>query len=100
MSAMKFTEAEFREMARVLADPTRFAILSRIAQAGELACADLTQALEITAPTISHHIKELSGVELVEGRKEGKFYFYRLNAARWQGYLKELARRVPVPEKA
>jgi hypothetical protein len=32
---------------------------------------------------------------LVEGRKEGKFHFYRLNRRPWAEYLDELARRVP-----
>jgi ArsR family transcriptional regulator len=88
-------QERFLEIARAVADPTRFAILSRIAQAGELACADLTGDLSITPATISHHVKELSSAGLVEGRKEGKFHFYRLNRRPWAEYLDELARRVP-----
>lgn len=93
---MSMKDCAFRETARVLADPTRFEILSRIARAGELACAELTRELAITPATISHHIKELSAVHLIEGRKEGKFFHYSLNAGAWSAYLKELARRVPV----
>jgi len=88
----------FGEVARVLADPTRFEILSRVARAGELACAELRGELEITPATISHHVKELAAVGLIEARKEGKFYFYRLNGRTWSAYLKELARRVPAPK--
>jgi ArsR family transcriptional regulator, arsenate/arsenite/antimonite-responsive transcriptional repressor len=89
-------DERFRELARVLADPTRFEILSRVAKAGELACADLTSELAVTPATISHHVKELSFVDLIEGRREGKFWFYQLNAAAWGEYLAELGRRVPI----
>ncbi|MEO5925301.1 MAG: metalloregulator ArsR/SmtB family transcription factor [Bryobacteraceae bacterium] len=89
-------EERFLEIARAVSDPTRFAILSRIAQAGpEFACANLTQCMEITPATISHHVKELSAAGLIEGRKEGKFTFYKVNQASWSEYLKELSRRVP-----
>lgn len=88
-------DRNFVEIARVLSDATRFEILSRIARAGELACADLVQDLSITPATISHHVKELGLAGLVEGRREGKFHFYRLNSKLWGEYLKELSRRIP-----
>jgi ArsR family transcriptional regulator len=91
-------DERFSEIARAVADGTRFEILSRIARAGELACADLVQDLAITPATISHHVKELSDAGLVDGRKEGKFHFYRVNSAVWSDYLKELSRRVPSEE--
>jgi ArsR family transcriptional regulator len=90
----------FLEIARAVADPTRFAILSRIAQAGELACADLTDECSVTPATISHHVKELSSAGLIEGRKEGKFHFYRVNRRPWNEYLQELARRVPAEKES
>ena len=88
-------EERFLEIARAVSDPTRFAILSRIAKAGDEACANLTQCMEITPATISHHLKELTAAGLIDGRKEGKFTFYKVNQAAWSDYLKELARRVP-----
>ncbi len=89
-------EERFLEIARAVSDPTRFAILSKIAQTkGDLACANLTGAMEITPATISHHIKELSAAGLIEARREGKFNFYRVNQSAWSEYLKELTRRVP-----
>ncbi len=92
-------DERFQEIARAVSDPTRFAILSRIAKAGEFACADLTQELSITPATISHHLKELTAAGLVESRREGKFHFYRVNHKPWAEYLQELAHRVPVAEK-
>ena len=45
---------------KALADPHRFELLERIAKAGcPLACAHALAALSISAPTLSHHVKEL-----------------------------------------
>jgi ArsR family transcriptional regulator len=93
-------EERFLEISRAVSDPTRFAILSRIAKAGELACAELTEELTITPATISHHLKELTTADLVESRRDGKFHFYRVNHKPWAEYLDELARRVPQPKKS
>lgn len=92
-------DERFLEIVKALSDSTRFEILSRIARAGEFACANLVQELSITPATISHHIKELQTAGLIEGRRDGKYQFYRLNNAAWDEYLKELSRRVPA-EKA
>ncbi len=62
-------DERFHEIARVLADPTRFAILSRIARTGRIGLRDLTPELSITPATISHHIKELSLSGLIDVAK-------------------------------
>lgn len=93
-------EERFLEISRAVSDPTRFAILSRIARAGELACAELTQELSVTPATISHHLKELATADLVETRRDGKFHYLRVNHKPWAEYLQELARRVPEPKKS
>jgi ArsR family transcriptional regulator, arsenate/arsenite/antimonite-responsive transcriptional repressor len=87
--------AQFLEIARVVSDPTRLEILSRIAQAGELPCAHLTAEFDITPATVSHHIKELTAAGLITGRKEGRYFFYRLEAKVWAAYLAELTHRIP-----
>ena len=42
---------------------------------------DLIARLEIGAPTVSHHIKELVNAGLIEVQRDGKFVRCRLNAA-------------------
>lgn len=37
---------------------------------------ELAQKLEIPAPTLSFHLRELSRAGLVESRREGRFLFY------------------------
>jgi len=40
---------------------------------------DLSKLLDITTPTISHHIKELVNAELIITNKEGRWVFCKIN---------------------
>ena len=42
---------------RALSDPTRVAIVNRLASTEECCVCDLTAAFELSQPTISHHLK-------------------------------------------
>ena len=53
-----------------LADPTRRAILARLAK-GEATVMELAQPFEMTQPAISQHLKVLEDAGLVVGRVEG-----------------------------
>jgi ArsR family transcriptional regulator len=81
---------QFQKIAKALADPRRFEILSRIAGVNEMACANLRCDLPITAATLSHHIKELENAGLVEVRKDAKFIHIKLRRPVWREYLAEL----------
>jgi ArsR family transcriptional regulator len=63
---------------RALADPTRVAIVSRLAAAGECCVCDLTAAFDLAQPTISHHLKVLREAGLVEASRRGTWAYYRL----------------------
>ena len=43
---------------------------------------DLIHRLHIPAPTLSFHLKELQGAQLVEVRRDGRFLYYRANFPR------------------
>jgi DNA-binding transcriptional ArsR family regulator len=53
-----------------LADPTRRAILARLAS-GEATVMELAEPFEITQPAISRHLKVLEGAGLIVRRVEG-----------------------------
>jgi DNA-binding transcriptional ArsR family regulator len=53
-----------------LADPTRRAILSRLAK-GEATVNELAEPFEMTQPAISQHLKVLEGAGLIVRRAEG-----------------------------
>ena len=65
---------------RALADPTRVGIVNRLAAAPEVCVCDLTAAFELSQPTISHHLRVLREVGLVEVEKRGTWSYYRLVA--------------------
>lgn len=62
---------------RSLADPTRLALVRRLAQ-GEARVVDLTRELELPQSTVSTHLACLRDCQLVEGRVEGRQMFYSL----------------------
>jgi ArsR family transcriptional regulator len=86
---------QFLQIARSVADPSRLAALQMIAARGEASCSDVRCHLELTAATVSHHMKELVEAGLVHQRKEAKFVYLTLNRPVWNAYLRELKRRVP-----
>lgn len=92
LNSMALTEAQFHRISKVLADPRRFEILTRIADCKEMACNNLKTDLPITPATLSHHVKELSSAGLVEVRREGKFMHMKLRREVWKEYLARLAK--------
>ena len=94
MAAQKLTDARFHLIAKAFADPRRYDLLRRISKAGDtLACESLrTTCCEVTAATISHHMKELETAGLVESTREGKFVTYRLRRDILQAYLARMAK--------
>jgi ArsR family transcriptional regulator, arsenate/arsenite/antimonite-responsive transcriptional repressor len=70
--------AQLAERFRALADPTRVAIVNRLSGADELCVCDLTEAFDLSQPTVSHHLKILRDVGLVRATRRGTWAFYRL----------------------
>jgi DNA-binding transcriptional ArsR family regulator len=62
-----------------LADPTRRAILERLAQ-GEASGTELARPFSISVPAISKHLRVLKNAELIQHRKEGRTHLFRLAA--------------------
>jgi len=63
---------------KALADPTRVAIVNRLAAADEVCVCDLNSAFALSQPTISHHLKILREAGLVESSRRGTWAYYRL----------------------
>jgi ArsR family transcriptional regulator len=66
---------------KAIGDPVRLRLLSMIAchEGGEACVCDLTAAFELTAPTISHHLKVLKQAGLIGSERRGTWVYYRIN---------------------
>ena len=62
---------------KALSDENRLHILSLVKNGEQCAC-KLLEALNITQPTLSHHMKTLCDCGLVSGRKDGKWTHYSI----------------------
>ncbi|MFP5298820.1 MAG: ArsR/SmtB family transcription factor [Actinomycetota bacterium] len=65
---------------KVLGDAARLRLLSLIAtHPGREACVcDLVEPLDVSQPTVSHHLKVLHEAGLLEREKRGTWVYYRL----------------------
>ena len=61
-----------------LADPTRRAILARLAQ-GETSVGDLVKPFPISGPAISRHLRVLENARLIERKVDAQWRICRLN---------------------
>lgn len=84
------SRTERHSISRVLADPRRFEILTKIAEQECAACSVLRAAFPITAATLSHHLKELESCGLIEMARRGRFIDATFRRDVWKSYLKEL----------
>jgi ArsR family transcriptional regulator len=75
--------ARLAQVLKALADPARLRLLSLIGshEGGEACVCDLTGAFDLTAPTISHHLKVLREAGLITADRRGTWVYYRLAAA-------------------
>ena len=81
---------QFTRIAKALADPRRLEILQQIGTEDEVSCASVKECHDVTAATLSHHLKELESAGLIDVRKESKYAFVSLRRPVWKAYVKEL----------
>jgi DNA-binding transcriptional ArsR family regulator len=62
-----------------LADPTRRAIISKLAE-GEMPIMEIAAPFDMSLPAVTKHIRILEAAGLVTRRKQGRVRYCRLNA--------------------
>ena len=69
---------------KALADPARVKIVNIVATSDEPVCAcEFIPTLGLTQATVSHHLKRLTEVGLLEREQRGKWAFFSLNPDAW-----------------
>jgi ArsR family transcriptional regulator len=67
------------DLLKALCDPTRLTMAAALWRAHEPICiCDFTAALELSQPTISHHMGKLRAAGVVEAEKHGIWVYYRI----------------------
>lgn len=65
---------------KALADPIRLRLFSLIAshEGGEACVCDISPAVDVSQPTISHHLKVLKNAGLLESERRASWVYYRV----------------------
>lgn len=77
---------ELAETFRALADSTRAKIVHLLAQQPLCVC-DLAQAVGVSEPAVSQHMRLLRSLRIVRGRRQGKMVYYSLEDAHVRALL-------------
>ena len=70
---------------KALSDPNRLRIVQLLTYGEQCGC-ELLEQMQITQPTLSHHMKTLEDCSLVSSRKKGKWSHYSLNGNQWAAF--------------
>lgn len=76
---MNLDEKQIAVIFKAFCDENRIRILKLLATGEKCAC-KILEELNITQPTLSHHMKTLCDSGIVVGRKEGKWTHYSISA--------------------
>ena len=98
--AMELTDKRIAQIFKALCDENRIRIL-KLLHNGEMCACKLLDALNISQPTLSHHMKILCDVGIVNGRKEGKWMHYSIcseSAEELSAMLHQLLSAANVPD--
>ena len=96
---MELTDKRIAQIFKALCDENRIRIL-KLLHNGEMCACKLLDALNISQPTLSHHMKILCDAGIVTGRREGKWTHYSIccdGVKQIRGLMKELLSPENIP---
>jgi DNA-binding transcriptional ArsR family regulator len=83
--------AHGEELFAALADPTRWRVLSLLAERGEATATTLAGELPVSRVAVVKHLAVLDRARLVEGRRRGREVRYTVRPERLNATARELA---------
>jgi ArsR family transcriptional regulator len=87
--------ASLADLLKALADPARLRLVSLVAAApaGEACACDLTEPLDRSQATVSHHLSQLTKAGILEREQRGKWAWFRLSPERLDDICRALGGR-------
>ena len=79
------TREEVSLICKAMSDANRLRIIEMLTSGEKCGC-DLLDELQVTQPTLSHHMKVLADCGLVSSYKEGKWQHYSINCTRFSEF--------------
>ena len=90
--ASRLSPDEMTMVARALADPRRYGIVTELAAAdAPVACCELSGVREVSPSTVTHHLRLLEQAGLVAVSRDGRFAILRFLRDRYDRYVRQLA---------
>lgn len=93
-------DGRFVERLRALADPSRLRIVEfllepngrRLARRDGVCACDFEALLDLSQPTVSHHLKNLVNAGLLRAQKRGRWTFYEIEPQAFRSLARHLGR--------
>lgn len=79
------TREDVAKICKAMSDANRLKVIEMLTQGEKCGC-DLLEELQVTQPTLSHHMKILSDCGLICSYKEGKWQHYSINCEKFKEY--------------
>ncbi len=70
---------ETLRVAKALADGSRMRVVTALFRHDELCVCQIVEMLRLSTATVSRHMSILKNARLVQGRKDGRWVYYRLS---------------------
>lgn len=85
------TDQQMSALAKAMSHPARIAIMRILAQHEHMTCGEIVDLLPLAQATVSHHLKDLVDVSLINLIHEGKKSLYELNWQTWESFTSEFS---------